>query len=88
MDDKHDGNMDFDGIVELVDEDGKNVRFEFLMMLEHGGNDYILLTPAEEIDGVDEDEVVILKVDTDENGEDEDPDADDSDDDDSDDDKE
>lgn len=70
MDDKYDGNMDFDGIVELVDEEGKNVRFEFLMMLEHEGGNYLLLTPAEEIDGVDEDEVIILKVDTDENGED------------------
>ena len=70
MDDKYESNMDFDGIVELVDEDGKNVRFEFLMMLEHEGGNYLLLTPAEEIDGVDEDEVVILKVDTDENGED------------------
>lgn len=70
MDDKYDGNMDFDGIVELVDEEGKNVKFEYLMMLEHEGENYLLLTPAEEIDGVDEDEVVILKVDTDDKGED------------------
>lgn len=70
MDDKYDGNMDFDGIVELIDEDGKNVKFEFLMMLEHEGGNYLLLTPAEEIDGVDEDEIVILKVETDDKGED------------------
>lgn len=70
MDEKYDGNMDFDGVVELVDEDGQNVKFEFLMMLEHEGANYLLLTPAEEIDGVDEDEVVILRVDEDENGED------------------
>ena len=70
MDDKYDGNMDFDGIVELIDEDGKNVKFEFLMMLEHEGGNYLLLTPAEEIEGVDEDEIVILKVETDDKGED------------------
>ena len=70
MDDKYDGNMEFDNIVELVDDEGKNVKFEFLMALEHEGAEYILLTPAEEIDGVDEDEVVILKVDTDDKGED------------------
>ena len=62
--------MEFDNIVELVDDEGKNVKFEFLMALEHEGAEYILLTPAEEIDGVDEDEVVILKVDTDDKGED------------------
>lgn len=70
MDEKHDEGMEFDGVVELVDEEGKNVKFEFLMMLEHEGGNYMLLTPAEEIDGVDEDEVVILRVDEDENGED------------------
>lgn len=70
MNEKRDDNMEMDSIVELVDEEGNNVNFEFLTMLEHEGENYMLLTPAEEMEGLDEDEVVILRVDTDENNED------------------
>ena len=58
------------GIVELIDEDGQSVRFEHLMTLEHEGELYVMLTALEATPDTDEDEVFILKIDKDEQGED------------------
>ena len=63
-------NMEQDDIVELVDEDGKEVRFEHLMTLEHKGNTYVCLAPVEPDEDIGEDELVILRIDTDEDGND------------------
>jgi uncharacterized protein YrzB (UPF0473 family) len=52
-------------VVELVDENGQNAQFEHLMTLEHKGSDYIVLYPLDEIEGVDEDEVMIMRVESD-----------------------
>lgn len=49
----------------LTDEEGNESDFEFIGRIELDGNNYVALIPA---DGEDE-EYVILKVDTDENGE-------------------
>jgi uncharacterized protein YrzB (UPF0473 family) len=57
-------------IVELLDEDGKSVRFEHLMTVEYEGDPYVLLVPIDEVEDVDEDEVIILRIETGENGED------------------
>lgn len=54
-------------VVELVDENGRCAQFEHLMTLEHKGSDYIVLYPLDEIEGVDEDEVIIMRVES--NGE-------------------
>lgn len=59
----------YDNIVELVDEQGESIQFEYLMNLDYGGREYILLRPLEQEDG-QEDEVVILRVEEDENGDD------------------
>ena len=49
-----------DNIVILKDEDGQDVAFEFLDLIELDGESYVVLLPAEE--GAEEDEeVVILK---------------------------
>ena len=61
--------MERDNIVELVDEDGNEVNFEHLMTLEHNGKQYILLVPIDDPDSSDE-EVVILEIDTDDEGND------------------
>lgn len=47
-------------IVTLTDEDGNDVNFEFLDLIEYEGHDYVVLLPTEE----DEDDgmVVILEV--------------------------
>ena len=57
---------ELDNIVILNDEEGKEVKFEFLDLIEYEGEEYVVLLPVEE---EDEGEVVILKV---EEGEEED----------------
>ena len=62
-----------DDIVVLVDDTGKETEFEYLDSIEMNGNEYVVLTPYDENAAGnfnDEEEVVILKVERDENGED------------------
>ncbi len=54
------GMEELDNIIVLNDEDGKEVRFEFLDLIEYENEEYVILLPADEED--DSDEVVILKV--------------------------
>lgn len=63
---------DLDNIVILNDEDGNEVKFEFLDLVELDDEEYVILLPVID-DGVEEEgEVVILKVeDTDEDSEEE-----------------
>ena len=63
-------NMDQENLVELVDEEGNEVTFEHLMTLEHKGRSYICLVPAEPMEDVEEDELVIMRIETDEEGND------------------
>ena len=52
---------ELDNIIILNDEDGNEVQFEFLDLIELDGEEYVVLLPVE--DGEEEDgEVVILKV--------------------------
>lgn len=51
---------ELDNIIILNDENGNEVKFEFLDFMEYEGEEYIILLPTEE--GEDNDEVVILKV--------------------------
>ena len=46
-------------IVTLKDEDGNDINFEFLDMIEFEGENYVILLPAEETDDEESDEVVI-----------------------------
>ena len=62
--------LDAENIVELVDEDGNDVRFEHLMTLEHNGGIYICLVPAEPMEDVEEDELVIMRIVQDQDGND------------------
>ena len=60
-------------MVTLIDEDGKELNFELLDVLEIESNRYVVLQPmdAEDTEGaLSEDEAIILRVDKDENGED------------------
>ena len=66
----HELDMEREDIVQLVDEDGNEVEFEHLMTLEHNGNAYICLVPVEPMEDVAEDELVILRIETDEDGND------------------
>ena len=51
---------ELDNIIILNDENGNEVKFEFLDLMEYEGEEYIILLPTEESE--DNDEVVILKV--------------------------
>lgn len=50
---------ELDNIIVLNDEDGNEVEFEFLDLVELDGNEYIVLLPVEEADNG---EVVIFRV--------------------------
>lgn len=50
--------MELDNIVSLTDENGNEVRFEFLDLVEYDGGQYVVLLPVDE----DGSEVVILKL--------------------------
>ena len=71
MDENYEGD-ELDNIVILNDEDGNEVKFEFLDLVELDDEEYVILLPVID-DGVEEEgEVVILKVeDTDEDSEEE-----------------
>ena len=53
---------DLDNVVILNDEDGNEVRFEFLDLVELEDEEYVVLLPVAEEGEEEEGEVVILKV--------------------------
>ena len=67
---KEETTMEENNIIELIDDEtGESVSFEHLATIEHEGAYYIALTEiAEEEDDAEECEVIIMKIDQDENG--------------------
>ena len=61
MDENYEGE-DLDNIVILNDEDGNEVKFEFLDLVELDDEEYVVLLPVTDEGEEDEGEVVILKV--------------------------
>ena len=53
---------ELDNIVTLNDEDGNEVQFEFLDLVELDDEQYVVLLPVADENEEDEGEVVILKV--------------------------
>lgn len=51
-----------DNIVVLNDENGEEVKFEFLDLIELEGEEYVVLLPLEEEESEEPGEVVILKI--------------------------
>lgn len=65
-------NEELDNIIILNDEEGNEVKFEFLDLVELDEEEYVVLLPVSEDGEEDEGEVVILKLeDTDEDSEEE-----------------
>ena len=52
----------FDEPVELTTEDGKKLKFYFVGTIEYKGKNYSAFEPAEEIDGIEEDDLVIFEL--------------------------
>lgn len=69
MDENEIPEEELDNIIVLNDEDGAEVKFEFLDLVELEGEEYVVLLPAEEEE--EEGEVVILKVEDSESEEEE-----------------
>ena len=61
MDENYEGE-ELDNIVILNDEDGNEVKFEFLDLIDLDDEEYVVLLPVTEEGEEDEGEVVILKV--------------------------
>ncbi len=59
-----------DDIVVLIGEDGEEVEFEHIDTVELNGNEYVVLLPLEEDENDEVDEVIILKVEHNDDGED------------------
>ena len=55
-------NEELDNIIILNDENGNEVKFEFLDLVELDDEEYVVLLPVTEEGEEDEGEVVILKV--------------------------
>ena len=51
-----------DDIVELVTDDGKKLKFYFVGTIEYKGKNYSAFEPAEEIDGMEDDDLVIFEL--------------------------
>ena len=63
---------ELDNIIVLNDENGEEVKFEFLDLIEYENEQYVVLLPVLEEGEEDDGEVVILKVDdNDENSDEE-----------------
>jgi len=64
---------DNENIIELIDEEGEPVQFEHLATIEHEGDFYLFLTEVtegSEAEEGDECDVVIMKIEQDEDGND------------------
>ncbi len=60
-----------ENILVLTDDDGNEIEFEFLDLIEKDGQEYVVLLPIEPLEDEEEGAVVILKVDTNEDDENE-----------------
>ena len=64
--DENENNMledeELNNIVILNDENGEEIPFEFLDVIEYEGEEYVVLLPVEEDEEDDLGEVVILKI--------------------------
>ena len=62
MDENENLDEELDNVVVLNDEEGNEVRFEFLDLVELNDEEYVILLPMTEDNEEEEGEVVILKV--------------------------
>lgn len=49
-------------LVTLIDEEGNDVEFDVLLAFDYEGKRYVALMPTGKVEGVGEDEVVLLEV--------------------------
>lgn len=54
--------MEENTIVTLLDENGKEVQFDLVMTFDYEGKRYAALLPMDDVDGVADDEVMLLEI--------------------------
>ena len=59
---EHDCDCECDDIVELTTEDGKKLKFYFVGTIEYKGKNYSAFEPAEQIDGIEDDDLIIFEL--------------------------
>ncbi len=62
---------ELDNVIVLNDENGNEVQFEFLDLIEYDSEEYVVLLPVEQVEDEEIGEVVILKVEPTESDEEE-----------------
>ena len=67
--DQENNSMEQENIVELYDEDNNVVRFEHVYTVQYAGDEFVLLAPLEPTEDLAEDELLILKISENEQGE-------------------
>ena len=60
--DDHDCDCGCEDIVELITEDGKKLKFYFVGTIEYKGKNYSAFEPAEQIEGMEDDDLVIFEL--------------------------
>jgi uncharacterized protein YrzB (UPF0473 family) len=55
-------------VIELIDESGNTVKFDLVMTFDYEGKRYAALLPIDDVENVDDDEVVLLEVVKEKNG--------------------
>ena len=58
----HDCDCMEEDIVELTTDDGKKLKFFFVGTIEYKGKNYSAFEPAEEIEGLSEDDLIIFEL--------------------------
>ncbi len=52
----------YDEPVELITDDGKKLKFYFVGTIEYKGKNYSAFEPAEQIDGMEDDDLIIFEL--------------------------
>lgn len=55
-------------VIELIDESGNTVKFDLVMTFDYEGKRYAALLPIDDVEDVGDDEVVLLEVVKEKNG--------------------
>lgn len=66
---EQDNRMEQENVVELYDEENNVVRFEHVYTVQYAGDEFVLLAPLEPTEDLAEDELLILKISVNDEGE-------------------
>lgn len=62
--------MSEESIVILTDEDGRDIRFQYIMTFDYEDSFYVALTPETQVDDFENGDVLLMEIQEDEDGSD------------------